>query len=301
MRWIYRRLIITFFTIFVASSIIFFLIRNMPPYSFSPLPLHEQYFMYITRTFRGDLGRSRRFAGIPVIEIACRSLPWTIFTVSTGFLASFTAGMVLGIIAAYKRGSPLDTLISIISTIDAAIPNYLFALILLVLFAGMINLFPGFGAYDADKVTPGLNIPFILNVLHHAALPILSYFIASFGSWALYMRSNTISVLREEYVFAAKARGLKDSRIAWKYVGRNAMLPLFTLMAINLGYVFGGSTLIEYVFSYPGIGYYISIGISARDYPLMQGLFFILTVAGTLSNLMADIIYSRLDPRARFE
>jgi peptide/nickel transport system permease protein len=182
-----------------------------------------------------------------------------------------------------------------------AVPNYVFAYLFIVIFVVTFHLFPMIGAYDASLTTPGFNLSFFVDVLRHAFLPILSYFVTSLGSWVLYMRNNAIVVLGDDYVQAAKARGLPESRITWTYVGRNAMLPLFTLLAINIGYIFGGSTLIEYIFTYPGIGYFISRSVSTRDYPLIQGLFFIITVAVTLSNLIADLIYSRLDPRVRFE
>ena len=264
-------------------------------------PLHEQYISFLLNIFTGKLGLSMGYSNIPVIEIVAAAIPWTVFTVSIGLFSSFIIGILLGLLAAYKHGSIIDRFITTLSTITAAIPNYVFAYLLIVIFVTNARLFPMVGAYDASLVTPGFNLPFIIDVLRHAFLPILSYFIASFGNWVLYMRSNVITVLGEDYVQAAKARGLSKSRIMWMYVGRNAMLPLFTLLAINIGYIFGGSTLIEFVFTYPGIGYYISRSVSTRDYPLMQGLFFILIISVTLSNLIADFVYSRLDPRVRFE
>jgi len=330
MRWIYRRLITAVLTVFTTSNIIFFLIRLLPGNIIDALigfyvdrlgmtytdayrllsstfglqltkPLHEQYIDYMINLFTGNLGYSIAYSNMPVISIVARAIPWTVLTVSIGTITAFLAGILVGLLAAYKHGSFIDRFITLFSTASAAIPNYIFAYFFIILFVIQFHLFPITGAYDAAKVSPGFNAPFILSVLRHAFLPILSYFVASFGSWTLYMRGNTVSVLGEDYVMAAKARGLRGTRIAWMYVGRNAMLPLFTILAINLGYIFGGSTLIESVFAYPGIGYFISQSVSTRDYSLMQGLFFILTVAVTVSNFMADLLYSRLDPRVKFE
>jgi len=330
MRWIYRRLITAVLTVFTTSNIIFFLIRLLPGNIIDALvsfyvdrmgmtytdafrllsstfglqltkPLHEQYIDYMVNLFTGNLGYSIAYNNMPVISLVAQAIPWTVLTVSIGTITAFVAGVLVGLLAAYKHGSFIDRFITLFSTVSAAIPNYIFAYFFIIIFVIQFHLFPITGAYDAAKVSPGFNAPFILSVLRHAFLPILSYFVASFGSWTLYMRGNTVSVLGEDYVMAAKARGLKSTRIAWMYVGRNAMLPLFAILAINLGYIFGGSTLIESVFAYPGIGYFISQSVGVRDYSLMQGLFFILTVAVTVSNFMADLLYSRLDPRVKFE
>lgn len=330
MRWIYRRLITAALTVFVTTNLIFFLIRLMPGNIIDSLigfyvdrlgmtytdayrllsasfgialnkPLHEQYASFLYNIFTGKLGESIGYGRTPVINIIAKAIPWTVLTVTIGLLTSFLAGILFGLLAAYKHDSAVDNILKLVSTFTTAIPNYIFAYAFIIVLSSRLNLFPMFGAYDAVKVTPSFSAPFILNVLHHAALPILSYFVANWGGWVLYMRSNTVSVLGEDYVLAAKARALSEFRIAWMYVGRNAMLPLFTMLAISIGYIFGGSTLIEYVFTYPGIGFYISRSVGTRDYPLMQGLFLVITVAVTISNLMADVVYSRLDPRVRFE
>jgi len=329
MKWIYKRLITAFLTVFTTSNIIFFLIRLLPGNIIDALineyirlgmsytdayrllsanfgfqlnePLHEQYIDYMVNLFTGNLGYSMAYNKMPVISIIAQSIPWTVFTVSIGTITAFFAGILIGLLAAYKHGSFIDRFITFFSTVSAAIPNYIIAYFLIIIFVINFRKFPIAGAYDAATVSPGFNIPFIASVLRHAFLPILSYFIAASGSWILYMRGNTVSVLGEDYVMAAKARGLKSTRIVLMYVGRNAILPLFTILAINLGYILGGSTLIESVFVYPGIGFFISQSVRLRDHSLMQGLFFILTVSITVSNLLADLLYSKLDPRVRFE
>ena len=148
-------------------------------------------------------------------------------------------------------------------------------------------------------VTPGFNLLFILSALYHAALPIFAYTIQHLGGWILIMKSSAISVLGEDYVTAAQARGLKERTIAISYVGRNAILAPFTSLAIIFGGMLGGATLIETVFAYPGIGFFFGKAVALRDFPLMQGLF-LLTIGGViLATLVADFLYAAIDPRVR--
>jgi len=263
-------------------------------------PLHVQYLEFLFNLLKGDLGESIVYRS-PISSILAYAIPWTIFTVSLGLFLSFLGGIFLGLLCAYKRSSWIDRILSILATSSVAIPNYILAYIFIIIFCRLLRLFPMRAAYDPVRVTPGFNLPFIIDVLYHAILPMLCYFAAGFGTWLLRMRNSTVSVLGEQYISFARARGLPERRIMWKYVGRNAILPVFTILAINIGYIFGGSALIENIFQYPGIGYYISYAVFTRDYPLMQGVFFLLTVTVTLSNFIADILYSRLDPRVRAE
>jgi peptide/nickel transport system permease protein len=148
---------------------------------------------------------------------------------------------------------------------------------------------------------PGFNWPYISSVLEHAILPISAYIITGLGGWALAMKGNAISVLGEDYVTAAKARGLSQRRIITTYVGRNALLPLITNLAISFGMMFGGSPLVENIFAYPGVGYFLNQAVGRRDFTLMQGMFLMITIAVVLANLIAEILYSVLDPRIRQE
>ncbi|MEM1989740.1 MAG: ABC transporter permease, partial [Candidatus Bathyarchaeia archaeon] len=225
---------------------------------------------------------------------------WTIFVTSISLTISFMIGVSLGMLIAYRRGRLIDTFISLFSSISSAIPAYIIALLLLMYLGFTLRLFPTGGIYDIN-VSPGFNLPFIFSVLHHASLPIISYVIVSFGTWTLAMKGSTISVLGEDYVAAAEARGLRKRRIIFSYVGRTAILPLATSLAINIGYMFGGAIFIETVFSYRGIGYLLSAALSLRDYPVIQGCFFVITTAIILANFITDVAYSKLDPRIRFE
>ncbi|MEM3449893.1 MAG: ABC transporter permease, partial [Nitrososphaerota archaeon] len=190
-------------------------------------PLWNQYLKYITRILQGDMGKSYTMNyGQPVLNLIMWHLPWTLFSVSIALVLSFFTGILLGMFIAYRRGGQLDRIMTTYSLLTASIPSYVIGILMIFAFCFFIPLFPWGGVYSAN-VTPGFNLPFIVDVLRYAALPIMSYFIVNMGSWALIMKNSTISVLGEDYVYAAEARGLKDRRIAIKYVGRNAIMPVF--------------------------------------------------------------------------
>lgn len=263
-------------------------------------PLHKQLLRYVNELLHGNLGTSMIYQTVTVNEIVAKALPWTVFVLSISLLISFLIGIQLGTRMAWKRNSILEPIVSVYATITSAVPGFIIAILLLVIFAYNLNWFPYNGAYDID-VTPGFNLPFFWSVLKHAFLPILTYVITSVGGWALAMKGSAISVLGEDYVNAAYARGLSDRTIMKNYVRRNALLPLITSLAMNFGFMISGSALIENIFSYPGMGYYIAQASSQRDYTLMQGLLLVTATAVIIANLIADLIYSKLDPRVSIE
>lgn len=328
--YIVRRIFKALFTTLFVTTLTFFVVRLMPGspidayiarqigeyglsyvdaaaqaaslFAINPSePLYLQYFSYLGRLFRGDLGRSLVSSGAPVSQIILQYLPWTLFSVGLGLMLSFTIGIGLGMIMAYKRESVLDHALSVLASLFHSIPNYLLALMIVVFFGvqlGWLPLTKMRGSYSPG-INPGLSITFVLDALYHAALPIATYVLTSIGTWMLIMKSSTLAELNEDHVTAAKARGLRDGRITTAYVGRNAILPLFTQLAIAIGFVVGGSILVERVFQYQGIGLILGNVINARDYPVMQGIFLVLTFSVVVANLLADLLYSRLDPRIR--
>jgi peptide/nickel transport system permease protein len=193
-----------------------------------------------------------------------------------------------------------------LSSIISAIPGYLQA-ILIIVFLGVQIKINGKALVPIAQMrgayTPGTEIgftwAFIKDVLFHAALPITTYVLTTVGGWTLSMKSNTINTLGEDYVTVARARGLSDGRIATAYVGRNALLPLVSGLAISIGFAIGGSTLIETYYVYPGVGGRLGSAVTNRDYPVMQGVFLMITFVVIFSNLFADLFYSLLDPRIR--
>jgi peptide/nickel transport system permease protein len=216
-------------------------------------------------------------------------------------MISFTIGILLGLIMAYRREGWLDHSLSVIASVLSAVPNYILGILLIIWLGvrwGVVPVAQMRGSLSPG-VVPGFTFEFFQDALFHAALPIATYVLATVGSWMLTMKSSTISVLEEDYVTVARAKGLKESRITTAYVGRNAALPLFTLLAISIGFVMGGSVLIETIFQYQGIGYSLLQSVNKRDYTVMQGIFLVITLAVIFANFFADILYSWLDPRIK--
>jgi peptide/nickel transport system permease protein len=250
---------------------------------------------------RGDLGESLVSRGVPVSQIVLTYLPWTLFSVGTALIISFTVGVLLGMVMAYKRESTLDHVLTNLGSILSAIPDYITGILILVWVGVQWELIDvtAMRGTLSPGIQPGFNLTFIGDALYHAALPITTYVLGTIGLWMLTMRGSTESTLGEDYVTVAKARGLKERRIATAYVGRNAALPPFTQLTISIALVFGGALIIEWLFVYEGLGYVLYNSIQQRDYPVMQGVFLIITTMVIVANLLADLFYSRLDPRIR--
>ncbi len=262
-------------------------------------PLPVQYVQYLGNLMRGDFGQSILSPGTPVVAIIVRFLPWTLFSVGLALILSFALGVVLGMLMAYRRETWLDHTLTVFATVTTVIPNYLFGILLLV-FLGVqtrvINIAAIRGSLSPG-VQPEFSLAFVADALYHAALPIVTYVLATIGGWMLTMKASTLAILGEDHVLFARARGLPDRRIAAAYLGRNALLPLFTQLTIAIGFAVGGSALIEFVFNYQGIGFVLYDATVRRDYPVMQGVFLVITVSVVLANLLADLLYGWIDPR----
>ncbi len=271
-------------------------------FDFNPdAPLWRQYLDYMAKLARGDLGQSIEAGGAPVSQQIIRFLPWTLFSVGSGLLIAFTIGIIIGTMMAYWRGSLFDNVMTAIASITYGIPDFVIALLIVLVLGVQFKLFnvgAMRGAVGGD-VDAGFNLPFFLSVLKHGFLPIITYVLATVGGWVLTMKSSTISTLGEDYITAANARGLSQRRIVTSYVGRNALLPLVTRLAISFGLVIGGSVIIEQIFVYPGLGSLLFRAVSGRDYTTMQGVFLVIAFAVVASNIVADVLYGLLDPRVR--
>jgi peptide/nickel transport system permease protein len=264
-----------------------------------PLPL--QYLEYLANAVRGDLGTSYKSSGLKVSELIVQVLPWTLFSVGLSLAITFTLGVALGAIMAYNRDTWIDHLLSnVAATLDAVSP-YLIGLLAILLFGVTWKWIPISDMRGAMSpgMQPEFSYAFFADIFMHVRVLLLVYVLSSIGSWMLQMKSTTIATLGEDYVTVARARGLPDSRILMAYVGRNATLPLFTRLAISIGFVVGGAVLIESLFTYRGIGFLLAKAIADRDYPVMQGVFLITTIAVVFANLIADFVYGWLDPRIR--
>ncbi|MCY0901608.1 MAG: ABC transporter permease [Firmicutes bacterium] len=267
-------------------------------FGISNQPLWVQYGAYLQNLAHGNFGLSITYYPVPVIQIIANSLPWTLGLAGTATVISSVLGVVLGIIAAWRRGGKLDTVLPLITMFTTALPYQWLGLLILYVFGYLLGWFPTAHAYTAT-LTPSLTPPFIGNVLVHAILPASTIVITAVGGWLLGMRNNMINTLGEDYVVFAEAKGVKDRRLMFMYAARNAILPSLTGFGMALGFVVGGSVLVETIFSYPGVGYQLVAAVQNEDYPLMQGLFLIIAVSVLLANFIVEMLYGRVDPRVR--
>jgi peptide/nickel transport system permease protein len=198
---------------------------------------------------------------------------------------------------AYYEGGRFDIATTSIGIVLTSIPFYLFGVIVIFVFAVQLELLPMRGRYP-NEMDPGFTIEFVIGVLQHSILPIISIVVTSFGIVAITMRGNSIRVLGEDYLRVARLRGLSDLTLSTRYVGRNAILPLYTHFMIALGSLFGGAVILEELFLYRGMGYYLFRGVNARDYPLVMGGFLIITATVLGGIFIAELTYGIVDPRA---
>ncbi|MDB1089275.1 ABC transporter permease [Streptomyces sp. ACA25] len=261
--------------------------------------LWQQYLDYWGNLLRGDLGTSFTFFPTGVSEIIAQSLPWTLALMGLTTVLSFVLGTGIGILTGWRRGSWMDGLLPV-TTFISAIPYFWLGLIAIALFAVKWPLFPASGGYD-NGLVPGFDWAFIGSALYHGLLPALTIIISAVAGWILGMRNMMVTVSSEDYVLVAQAKGLPERRVMLAYAARNAILPNISNFALSIGFIVGGTLLVEMVFSYPGIGYILFQGVGAKDYPLMQGVFLIITLAVLAANLLADLAYMLLDPRTRRE
>jgi peptide/nickel transport system permease protein len=257
----------------------------------------SQYFHYLATLARGDLGISITNFPEPVVNILASTLPWTIVLVGMSTVMSFAIGIGLGALAGWRRSRIVDSLIPS-TTFLTALPYFWLALLLLYFFAVVLHVFPLDGGYSPNDL-PGWNLGFLGSAVYHSVLPALTIVISSVGGWLLGMRNMTLTTLGEDYVVAAEAKGLSPRRILVRYAARNAVLPSITGFAISLGFVVSGSILMEYVFSYPGIGFELLQAVQNDDYPLMQAIFLVISFAVLGANLITDLLYGFVDPRTR--
>ncbi|WP_136055373.1 ABC transporter permease [Microbacterium sp. K24] len=257
----------------------------------------QQYLDYWQLLFSGDLGRSFSNGLAPVGEVIAGALPWTVGLVGVATILSFLIGTAGGAIIGWRRGSRADVIVPI-STFFSTVPYFWLGLIAIAVLSTTLGWFPASHAYDKGS-SPELTLDFIGQVIAHGALPVLTIVIASLGGWILGMRNMMLTVLDEDYITVAQAKGMPNRRVLWRYAARNAVLPQLSSFALSIGFIVGGTIVMEMVFSYPGVGKLLLDATTAKDYPLMQGLFLIITMAVLLANILADIAYAVLDPRTR--
>ncbi len=259
--------------------------------------LFQQYIDYWALLLRGDLGVSLLHGLRPVTEVIAGALPWTIGLVGFATIMSFLIGTVGGAIVGWRRGSRLDGLIPL-TTFLSTIPYFWLGLLAIALFSVNLKWFPIGKAYGIG-VVPEWSPEFVGEVIHHGTLPALTIIIASLGGWMLGMRNMMLTVLDEDYITVAQAKGMPNRRVLWRYAARNAVLPQIQSFALSIGFIVGGTIVMEMVFSYPGVGKLLLDATNAKDYALMQGVFLVITLSVLVANILADVAYAFLDPRTR--
>lgn len=259
--------------------------------------LFQQYLDYWGLLLRGDLGISLLHGLRPVTEVVSQALPWTLGLVGLATIVSFTIGTVGGAVVGWRRGSRLDLLIPITTFLNT-IPYFWLGLLAIAFFSVGMGWFPIGKAYGVG-MRPELTPEFIGQVIRHGTLPVATIVIASLGGWMLGMRNMMLTVLDEDYITVAQAKGMPNRRVLWSYAARNAVLPQIQSFALSIGFIVGGSIVMEMVFSYPGIGKLLLDATNAKDYALMQGVFLVITMSVLIANVIADLVYAFLDPRTR--
>ena len=260
-------------------------------------PIWQQYIDYLLGVFQGDLGQSISVvSGKPVADILAGAVPWTVFLVVVSTLAMFAIGLAIGSLQAYWEGTRFDKAMTGLDITFSSIPFFVYAVIFLFVFAYQLRWFPTAG-HVGRNIENTLSLAFLISVAYHAVLPIAAYTIPSIGNQALGMRGNSIQILGEDYVRVARLRGLSDWRIATRYVSRNAVLPMYTGLLLLLGFRLGGTVILEIIFTYPGLGYYMIEAVEGNDYPLMMGCFLVITIALVIGVFIADLTYGKIDPR----
>ena len=261
--------------------------------------IFHQYYVYLGNMLSGNLGTSVSYSPASVVSVLRSTLPWTVALVDTATIIAFTLGTLLGIIAAWRRGGWLDRSLPAFTFIQAT-PYFFLALLLIELLSLKLHVFPFAGGFTLGD-TPGWNWTFIGSALYHSILPATTIVVTSMAGWMLQMRNVMITTIGEDYVLAAQAKGLSPRRIMFTYAARNAILPNIAGFALAIGFVVAGALIMEFVFSYPGVGLTLYNAVVSDDYALIQGGFLVIAFAVLLACLLADIVYVIADPRARRE
>jgi len=260
-------------------------------------PWYVQFYLYFKNLFAGDLGMSFFFKQPVASVIGSRIMP-TVIMVGLAEVIAIILGIVIGIVAAWKRGTRLDIGTLGFSLITYSMPTFWLGMVMVVVFSVNLHMFPTSGI-----LTPGMTYSstsaMVADYVRHLILPMVTMSIVLIGEYALTMRNTLIDVLSEDYITTAKAKGFGDRYILRKHAMPNAMLPMVTIIAINLGLVVGGTVQVETIFSWPGLGSLMYEALKARDYPLLQGVFLLVTISVVVANLIADITYSYIDPRVK--
>ncbi len=329
LKYVGKRFVLLLVTVFISITVIFFVPRLVPGDPMGGIMLKlaamggnmgstdlieayrkmfgldksvwEQYISFMRELLRGNLGYSITSFPSQVSDLIRLALPWTLGLLVVTTLLSWVLGSIFGAVVGWKgKKSPVFQLFVPLALVLYTTPYYILALILIYLFAAYWQVFPLSGASSVG-ITQEFSLKYILDLLHHAALPALSIILVSLGGWFLSMRSLITTQKGEDYIHNAEAMGIKESRILWGYAFRNALLPQATGLAISLGHIVSGALVTEVIFAYPGIGWLIFNSIKGLDFPVIQGSILLIILSVAAANFIIDIAYPLIDPRIRYE
>lgn len=264
-------------------------------------PLWVQYVEYMKRMSRFDLGFSIRNYPRTVNELIAQSIWWTIGLVGTATILAFLLGTILGALLGWRKSPKVINALIPPLMVFSASPAFVLALVFIYFLAFKAKLFPLGRPYGMFTLVDWSNWRFLLEVAHHAVLPALSLILVTAGGWSLGMRAMMVTVEGEDYMVFGEAKGLKGSRLFFRYALRNALLPQVTGLAIQLGGLVSGSTLVEVYFQYPGLGSRLSEAIGNLDYYMISGIVFLLVAGIALATFFVDLLYPLLDPRITYQ
>ncbi|MGR3467750.1 MAG: ABC transporter permease [Shimia sp.] len=263
-------------------------------------PLIVQYFKYLGNIITFDFGISTATFPTEVSTLIMRALPWTLGLMILSLIITFIIGNLLGAWMVWEH-TPKPAKVAIpVAMVFTSIPPILSGLLLMWIFAAKLRWFPLTGAYGLT-VEPGWDWSFVQSVIWHGTLPALSIVIVTFGFWALGMRGLMITVQGEDYVTLAKAKGLRNRYILYRYMVRNAILPQITAFALKIGLLIAGQVLVERIFAYNGMGKLLYDAILDQDFPVIQGISFVIILMTAISVFLVDLIYPFIDPRIKHE
>lgn len=263
-------------------------------------PLAVQYLSYLRNVVTFDFGYSLAHFPANTWDIIKPAIPWSLGLLSIASVLSFIIGNGIGSLMGWNKTPKWLKSILPVSLIFTAIPFFMFGILLIYVVAFQLGWLPASGGYGRT-VTPGWNIDFIVSVLRHGILPVLSIVLTSSGAWALGMRGLMITNNSEDHFLLAQAKGLSPGRVFMRYGVRNAIMPSLTAFALGLGGLIGGSTLVEFIFAYPGMGYTMYQAIVTQDYTVMQAIGSLMIIVTAVSVFLIDLFYPLLDPRVTFK
>jgi peptide/nickel transport system permease protein len=288
-------------------------------------PLHIRFGIYIQNMLTWNFGKSMVSLS-PVSDAILMRIPWTLMLIGLATVFSILLGIITGVVSAYKRGSTLDSGILMSALMLGSVPVFWLGLVIIIIFAGWLRLFPTGGAYPTEWAVPG-NLPvvgavhssiassngmstvfalgsgtteYFLGIITHAFLPVFTLSLFLFGGYTLLARATMIDALTEDYIVTARAKGVSETSVLFRHALKNASLPIITAVALAFGFLFSGATITETTFSYPGLGLYIFNSVQLKDFFAMQAIFYIITLMVIIANILADFLYGVIDPRIKY-